>query len=158
MNVLDSTAMLALLLKEDGGDVVRNALLDKTRPCVAHGLNMCEVYYHFLRTDDVATADAAIQTLLDAGLRVQEMMDEAFWKDVGFLKATYPPISLGERFVWQPHAASTPTFSPAITTNSTKLPRSVSCLSSLFADRLQKIPSSYGRGGLGWGLELSSLA
>jgi len=96
MNVLDSTAMLALLLKEDGGDVVRNALLDKTRPCVAHGLNMCEVYYHFLRTDDVATADAAIQTLLDAGLRVQEMMDEAFWKDVGFLKATYPPISLGD--------------------------------------------------------------
>jgi len=96
MNVLDSTAMLALLLKEDGGDVVRNALLDKPRPCVAHGLNMCEVYYHFLRTDDVATADAAIQTLLDAGLRVQEMMDEAFWKDVGFLKATYPPISLGD--------------------------------------------------------------
>jgi PIN domain nuclease of toxin-antitoxin system len=96
MNVLDSTAMLALLLKEDGADVVRDALRDHTRPCVAHGLNLCEVYYHFLRTDDVATTDEAIQTLLDAGVRVQEQMDEAFWKDVGFLKATYPPMSLAD--------------------------------------------------------------
>lgn len=96
MNVLDSTSMIAYLIKEVGSDVVENALLDQTRPCVAHGLNMCEVYYHFLRTDDVATADEAIQTLLDAGVRVQETMDEAFWKDVGFLKVTYPPISLGD--------------------------------------------------------------
>ena len=42
--VLDASAMLAYLHGEVGSDVVENALLDTTGQCLAHSVNLCEVY------------------------------------------------------------------------------------------------------------------
>ena len=42
--VLDACAMLAYLGGETGADVVENVLLEANSLCVAHSINLCEVY------------------------------------------------------------------------------------------------------------------
>jgi PIN domain nuclease of toxin-antitoxin system len=90
--------MIAYLENEPGGSVVEAVLLDPAHVCTAHAVNLCEVYYDVLRNFDPATADEAIQTLKDAGIEAREDMDENFWKDIGFLKVTYPPLAIGDCF------------------------------------------------------------
>jgi PIN domain nuclease of toxin-antitoxin system len=47
--VLDACAIIAFLKGEAGADVVENALLDRGSQCMAHAINLCEVYYDFHR-------------------------------------------------------------------------------------------------------------
>src|SRR6185437_7845577 len=56
--------------------------------CIAHAINLCEVYYDFFRSSDEATAKSAIADLEDLGLIVREDMDRAFWQEVRRYKAT----------------------------------------------------------------------
>lgn len=42
--VLDACAMIAFLKGEPGADVVENALLDANSQCMAHAINLFEVY------------------------------------------------------------------------------------------------------------------
>ena len=95
-HTMDATALLAYLLGEPGAPVVTALLRDPANVCLVHGLNLCEVYYHYLRDVDVAAAEAVVARLLSLGLQVREDMDTVFWKDVGFLKVTYAPLSLGD--------------------------------------------------------------
>lgn len=41
--------MVAYLNGEPGGDVVEKALLEQNSECLAHAINLCEVYYLFYR-------------------------------------------------------------------------------------------------------------
>ncbi len=68
MIVLDASAMIAFLRNERGGDVVETFLTDGIDTCVAHAINLCEVYYDFFRSADEATATAAITDLEDLGV------------------------------------------------------------------------------------------
>lgn len=50
-NVLDACAMIAYLRDEPGADRVEALLLDKNNLCVAHAVNVCEVFYDFIRAE-----------------------------------------------------------------------------------------------------------
>lgn len=43
--VLDASAIIAWLRDEPGADVVDNAIKDINSQCIAHAINLCEVYY-----------------------------------------------------------------------------------------------------------------
>lgn len=58
--VLDASAIVAAINGETGGDVVTDMLADPDTECYAHAFNLCEVYYHFVRTADKATAQRVI--------------------------------------------------------------------------------------------------
>jgi PIN domain nuclease of toxin-antitoxin system len=85
--VLDACAMIAYLRGESGADVVTNALLDTDSECLAHAINLCEVDYLFYRDGGEADANNAIEDLKSLGIIERNDLDEAFWKEVGKLKA-----------------------------------------------------------------------
>lgn len=85
--VLDASAMLAYLHGEAGALVVKNALLDSAGQCLAHSINLCEVYYIVHRDADEVTADVAINDFRSLGVVERSDFDEAFWKEAGKLKA-----------------------------------------------------------------------
>lgn len=89
MIVLDSSAMLAYLNAETGGDRVRNLLLDPERdvPVYAHAVNLFEVFHFFLRTGGQAAAEDAVAALKADGVLVRRDMDDAFWQDAARLVA-----------------------------------------------------------------------
>lgn len=92
--------MVAYLRGEPGADVVERALgVNGGPPCRAHAINVCEVYYKFMRASSENDARSAIQDLKDMGLIVSEDLDEAFWKDVGKYKAAIGSIPLADCFV-----------------------------------------------------------
>jgi PIN domain nuclease of toxin-antitoxin system len=92
--------MIAYLRDETGADIVQNLLVDDTELCMAHAINLCEVYYKLVRYTDEEEVRSAIQDLLEAkGLVVREDLDEAFWLDVGRHKAAMGSVPLAHCFV-----------------------------------------------------------
>lgn len=79
--------MLAYLNGEPGGDLVRGALFDEERNVTvyAHAINLLEVFYDFLCSNDRDTAEAAMTDLKEAGVIERNDMDAAFWRDVATL-------------------------------------------------------------------------
>lgn len=94
---LDACAILAYIRKETGGDVIANMLKDPTVTCYAHAINIVEVYYHYLRLFDEATANQAIADLETDGVIIRQDLDTDFWKQVGRLK-TRGRISIADCF------------------------------------------------------------
>lgn len=63
--------MIAYLRDEPDAGVVEESL-DK-EDCVAHVINLCEVYYDFIRSEDEPTASEAMEDLKSSGVvRVAE--------------------------------------------------------------------------------------
>jgi len=92
--------MIAYLRDETGADIVQDLLVDDTELCMAHAINLCEVYYKLVRYTDEEEVRSAIQDLLKAkGLVVREDLDEAFWLDVGRHKAVMGSVPLADCFV-----------------------------------------------------------
>jgi len=85
--VLDACAMIAYLRKEPGWDVVLQALVDTSSICLAHAVNLCEVFYDFHRKSSENVADNAISDLYAVGVVERTDFDEVFWKEAGRLKA-----------------------------------------------------------------------
>jgi PIN domain nuclease of toxin-antitoxin system len=85
--VLDACAMIAYLRNEPGSNAVLQALVETGSQCLAHSLNLCEVFYDFHRKSDENVATNAINDLYSVGVLERADLDEAFWKDVGRLKA-----------------------------------------------------------------------
>ena len=90
--VLDACALIAFLKGEPGADVVESALLDANSQCVAHAINLFEVYYDFHRVGGESAADGALVDIRTLGLTERDDFDEPFWKEAGKLKrrAGYP--------------------------------------------------------------------
>lgn len=95
--VLDASAMLAYLRGEDGALIVDQLLRNKTELCYAHAINLCEVYYDFLRTSDQNTARQAILDLATDGVIERKDMSRQFWQIVGQHKSR-GRISLADCF------------------------------------------------------------
>lgn len=95
--VLDACAMIALLLQEPGEEIVWAHLLEKDATCVAHSLNLCEVFYDFYRDSGEAAASGAIEDLKWLGVSERNDLDEAFWRSAGTLKGTHR-VSLADCF------------------------------------------------------------
>lgn len=95
---MDVNALLASLRAEPGGQVAETLLADPNVDCIAHSVNVCEVYYDALRRTDLAAADLAITDLYAAGLQERADMDREFWKLVGQLKVDPGKVSLADCF------------------------------------------------------------
>jgi predicted nucleic acid-binding protein len=96
--VLDACAMIAYLHGEPGRDIVRDHLADPANIPYAHVLNICEVYYDFVRRIDEVTASAAVADLRRVGLRTKRIMSERFWRRAGQLKGTVRRVSIADCF------------------------------------------------------------
>ncbi len=94
--VLDACAVIAFIRSEEGAEMVEQWLMQGG--CVAHVLNLCEVYYDCIRRDGETRADAVLMDLLDAGVSARSDIDEDFWKDVGRIKAAVARISIADCF------------------------------------------------------------
>ena len=91
--VLDACAMIAFLRGEEGADVVTSLLLNED--CMAHAVNLCEVYYDcLLRGDNDSTARELIADLRSLDITFREDMDEQFWQMVASYKARTRKASL----------------------------------------------------------------
>src|SRR5262249_39662839 len=96
--VLDACAMIAFLRGEPGADIVGDILKDPTADNFAHVINLCEVYYDFLRVSNARKARAAIRDLGTVGIRSRRDISTKFWIGVGQLKGTIRRISLADCF------------------------------------------------------------
>ena len=85
--VLDASAMIAWLRNEPGADVVEKALLDTAGQCLAHSVNLCEVYYDAHRRSGEAHANSVVGDLVAVGVIERSDFDQAFWKEAGKLKS-----------------------------------------------------------------------
>ncbi len=92
--VLDACGMIAFVREAPGAEIVVRLLTNGQ--CVAHALNMCELYYDFFRAANRQTASDAVSDLLSLGLAIREDMDREFWQEVGRLKAEIKRISLAD--------------------------------------------------------------
>lgn len=92
--------MIAYLRGESGADVVEHALgANGGAPCIAHAINVCEVYYKFMRVSGEDEARSAINDLKNMRLDVTGILDETFWMAVGRYKATITSLPLADCFV-----------------------------------------------------------
>jgi predicted nucleic acid-binding protein len=89
--------MLAYLKGEPGAPLVDALLRNPAEPCYAHAINLCEVYYDFIRRSDERTAREAIADLLADGVIERKDMSRRFWLRVGQHKAR-GRISLADCF------------------------------------------------------------
>lgn len=94
--VLDACAIVAYLNGEPGGDVVEKALLEQNSECLAHAINLCEVYYLFYRAGGEAASAKALADLSDVGVGERNDFDSAFWQQAGVLKAVHRKVSLAD--------------------------------------------------------------
>lgn len=93
---LDACAMVAYLNGEPGGEVVEKALLEQDSECVAHAINLCEVYYLFYRAGGEVASAKALNDLSDVGVSERNDLDAAFWQQAGVLKAVHRKVSLAD--------------------------------------------------------------
>lgn len=89
IHIFDAGPMMAWLKGELGDSVADQLLTDNPGECFAHVFNLTEVYYLMFRQRGVVGAEAAIQTLLDAGIIPQEDLDTAFWKEAATFKGNH---------------------------------------------------------------------
>jgi PIN domain nuclease of toxin-antitoxin system len=96
--VLDACAMIAFLRGEEGAKVVSDTLQNPVNHCFSHAINLCEVYYDFVRAADLPTAKSALRDLRSIGIRTRSDMSRSFWMRVGNVKGTVRKISLADCF------------------------------------------------------------
>lgn len=112
--MLDASAMIAYLRGETGADTVEALLIEDTAPCMAHVVNLCEVYYRAIRLSDEASAASIIEDLKSKGLVIRDDLDQSFWQTVGRYKADMKSVPLADCFV---AALANRTGAEAITTD-----------------------------------------
>lgn len=95
--VLDACAIIAFLRDEEGADIIEGLLLDPDNECLVHAINLCEVYYDFLRASDESSAKSAVSDMNLIGIITREDMDTQLWQEAGRYKVT-ERISLADCF------------------------------------------------------------
>ena len=96
--ILDASAMIALARNENGAKIVEDILFDPANLCLAHSLNLCEVYYDFHRSNGKENALAVIDGLRRNGVRERSDCHQPFWEIVGELKSRLKRVSLADCF------------------------------------------------------------
>ena len=99
IEVLDAGAMIAFLDDEPGAEVIEVLLLDRDTICIAHAVNVCEVFYDFYRDHGEEIAQEQIRRIQDIGVEIRNDMDPAFWQQAGRLKVDPGGISLADCFL-----------------------------------------------------------
>ncbi len=94
--VLDSSAMIALANNEPGADVVADLLADARHQCLAHAINLCEVFYDAIRRSGETQALKILADLRGLGVIERDDLDLVFWQHTGRLKAIHRRVSLAD--------------------------------------------------------------
>lgn len=76
--------------------MVNEILVNGADVCVAHAINLCEVYYGTRRDHGELIARQALSILRRAGIATEEGMDEDLWQSAGQIKADYKRVSLSD--------------------------------------------------------------
>ncbi len=97
IHILDAGPMVAYLSSEKGATIVADILADNLGECYAHFFNLTEIYYIYFRRGGVAQAEAALKTLMDAGVIPCYDHDNEFWKESALFKGRHP-MSLPDAF------------------------------------------------------------
>lgn len=95
--VLDACALIAYLRDEKGADIIEELLLDPNYECLVHAVNLCEVYYDFLRSSDEVAAKSAINDVNLIGIVTREDLDSQLWQEAGRYKVS-EKVSLADCF------------------------------------------------------------
>jgi PIN domain nuclease of toxin-antitoxin system len=94
--VLDASAVIAFLRDEPGAAVVERYFGPENHSVYMHALNLCEVYYDFLRAAGESSAEGAVQDILLLGVRERNDMASDFWRAIGRIKAEHRRVSLAD--------------------------------------------------------------
>jgi PIN domain nuclease of toxin-antitoxin system len=94
--ILDACAMIAWLRNEPGADVVDAAVRDVNSQCLAHAINLCEVFYDAYRNAGESHALSVLSDLRTVGVIERNDFDRAFWQETGRLKAVHRKVSLAD--------------------------------------------------------------
>ncbi|MGA9774097.1 MAG: PIN domain-containing protein [Blastocatellia bacterium] len=94
--VLDACALIAWLSDEPGAEVVDRAVRDINSQCLAHAINLCEVFYDAYRNAGEAQAQSLLSDLRAVGIIERSDFDSAFWQGVGRLKGDHRKVSLAD--------------------------------------------------------------
>jgi PIN domain nuclease of toxin-antitoxin system len=95
--VLDACAVLALLKKEQGADIVKN-VVENDRETFLHSVTFLEVYYNLAKEFGINNADLFFELILQTGIKIIYEITENTIKNAGYFKSKYK-ISLGNSFV-----------------------------------------------------------
>jgi uncharacterized protein with PIN domain len=98
IEVMDAGAMLAYLKAEDGAPIVIGLLLDPNTLCIAHAVNVCEVFYDLFRSGGEDRAQEGLRRLAAAKVKIRADMDADFWQDIGRMKGGLARIALADCF------------------------------------------------------------
>ena len=96
--IFDACAIIALVKDEVGADVVEQYLLNFSNQCMIHNVNLCEVYYGFLRSDGEEFTKNIIDRLQKSNLTFKDDLSIDFWQQLATYKATIKRISLADCF------------------------------------------------------------
>lgn len=96
--VFDASALVAFLKGEPGATTTEALLADTTVVRMAHAVNLCEVYYYFVRREEEERVERELLAFERMGLGARADIDPAFWRTVARLKAETQRISLGDCF------------------------------------------------------------
>jgi PIN domain nuclease of toxin-antitoxin system len=96
--VFDACSLIAFFRDEPGANVVKNYLTEENYTKMVHSINLCEVYYDFLKSDGQATAQSMIDDVFDLDISIKSDLTMDFWKQVGQYKADIKRISLADCF------------------------------------------------------------
>lgn len=96
--ILDACAAIALVKNEMGAEIVETYLLDANYQCLIHNVNLCEVYYGFLRSDGEEFTKNIIDMLQASNIIFCDDLSINFWQQVATYKATIKRISLADCF------------------------------------------------------------
>jgi uncharacterized protein with PIN domain len=97
--VFDACAVIALLQREPGAEVVAAILKDSRNRCLIHALSACEVYYDLYRRSGDEDASALEEMLAVAGIELVETISSSLWRTAGKLKAEWRRVSLADCLV-----------------------------------------------------------
>ena len=94
--VLDACAMIAWLSNEPAAYAVDRAVRDVNSQCLAHAINLCEVFYDAYRNAGEAQAQSVLSDLYAVQVIERNDFDSAFWQEVARLKGTHRKVSLAD--------------------------------------------------------------
>ena len=96
--ILDACAVIAFFRDEEGSEMVEHFLIDSQHICYIHVINLCEVYYDFLRSNNQDYANQMVSELQEVGVIFKADLEQDFWQLVAYYKATIRRVSLADCF------------------------------------------------------------
>jgi PIN domain nuclease of toxin-antitoxin system len=96
--ILDACAVIALVKDEAGAEIVEEYLLGNDYECMIHSVNLCEVYYGFLRSDGEEFTKEIINKLQNSNVSFRSDLTVDFWQQLARYKASIRRLSLADCF------------------------------------------------------------